>query len=147
MAELQSKDLTMTAPRSPFERIEGFAILGRTIDKCRATIAGTNGEYHFNCPLDKMLLEFKGVDAEEFKAYVAEGVSDEEIGKWVLEHGTPKTAEEINAWSDSVDQTMYNEPGEKRDWFVGECEKLGLDPDTTSLFQYLVADDAASVKA
>lgn len=31
---MQSKDLTKEAPRSPYELINGFAILARTIDKC-----------------------------------------------------------------------------------------------------------------
>ena len=67
---MQSKDLTKEAPRSPYDLINGFAILARTIDKCRAFIAGTIGDYHFDCPLDKTLFGFKGINAEEFKAFV-----------------------------------------------------------------------------
>ena len=100
---LRAKDLTKEAPRSPYVRIAGFALLGRTIDKCRAYIAGTVGEYKFNCPLDRTLFGFKGLDAQEFKTFVETGADDEAIGKWVHEHGAQKTEEEIKTWSDSQD--------------------------------------------
>ena len=61
-----SRDLTNKAPRSPRDRVGGYALLARAIDKCRATLHGQAGEYHFNCPLDQMLFSFKGVIAEEF---------------------------------------------------------------------------------
>ncbi|MDD5318865.1 MAG: DUF5069 domain-containing protein, partial [Candidatus Pacebacteria bacterium] len=101
--DLKAKDLAKMAPRSPYMRLHGFALLPRTIDKCRATIAGTVGEYRFNCPLDKTLFGFKGIEAGPFRDFVACGVSDEEIGKWVNEHGYFKTVEEIKHWSDSLD--------------------------------------------
>lgn len=140
-----TKDLTKEAPRSAYEKINGFAILARTIDKCRAVIAGTPGEYHFNCPLDKALFTFKGIDADKFKEFVATGASDEEIGKWVAENGTSKTEEEINAWSDAFRSDFsYSTDPAKKDWFNGECVRLGLDPATTTLFDYLEADDKVS---
>ncbi len=40
---MNTKDLTKEAPRSPYERINGFAILARTIDKCRAVLSNVNG--------------------------------------------------------------------------------------------------------
>lgn len=140
-----TKDLTKVAPRSAYEKINGFAILARTIDKCRAFIAGSNGEYHFNCPLDKMLFTFKGIEAEEFKSYVATGASDEEIGKWVMENGLAKTEDEIKEWSESFrsDFTYSTDP-EKKDWFHGECNRLGLNPMETTLFDYLEEDDRVS---
>ncbi len=59
-------DLTKpkTFPRSPRETLAGYVIGMRTLDKCRAFVAGTLGEYHFNCPLDKMFLEFTGISHE-----------------------------------------------------------------------------------
>lgn len=135
------KNLTTQAPRSANEMIEGFAIIARTIDKCRAVIAGENGEYHFNCPLDKMLFEFKGTDANAFKAKTKEGASDVELALFVKETGTSKTDDEISAWSEEVKNTMYHDDPEKKEWFDGECKRLGLDPATTSLFQMLDADD------
>jgi hypothetical protein len=92
-----AKDLSKVAPRSPNVIIGGFAIIARTIDKCRAAIAGTVGEYHFDCPLDNQLFGFKGIKGSDFKAYVAEvgGHTDDEILAWVTSHGQPKTDAEI----------------------------------------------------
>ena len=52
-------DLTQRPPRSPRTRLGGFAILPRMLDKGRAIIAGTNGEYKYACPLDQRFLDFR----------------------------------------------------------------------------------------
>jgi Domain of unknown function (DUF5069) len=56
-----AKDLTKEAPRSPRIRIGDYALMARMIDKGRATLNGTVGEYHFACPLDQQLFTYKGV--------------------------------------------------------------------------------------
>ena len=50
---LKAKDLTHEFPRSPRETLAGYVLAARVLDKCRAAIAGTLGEYHFDCPLDR----------------------------------------------------------------------------------------------
>src|ERR1043166_4276317 len=60
-----AKDLAHEAPRSPRQRLGGYAIMARMIDKGRATIAGNAGEYHFNCPVDQMLFAFKALSLDE----------------------------------------------------------------------------------
>ncbi len=35
---------------------------------------------------------------------------------------------------------------EKKDWFAGECAKVGLKPEASTLVDFLEADDAASFK-
>ena len=142
---MNAKDLSKEAPRSPYETIDGYAILLRTLDKCRATIAGTPGEYHFDCPVDKMLFGFKGIDAEEFRKAVEAGASDQDMATWVKEHGEPKTDEEVKAWSEAFHSDFsYSHNPEKSGWFRGECERLGLDPEKTTLFDMLEVDDKAS---
>src|SRR3954468_15995728 len=122
------KDLTKEAPRSPRIRVGGYAILGRTIDKCRALVGGNIGEYHFDCPVDNMLFGFKGVKGEDVRNLLASGASDDQVVAWFNSHGTPKTAAEIKTWSETVEGARpYNDP-EKREWFSGECQRLGLDP-------------------
>src|SRR3982751_6239090 len=96
------KDLTREAPRSPRIRIGGYAILGRTIDKCRALIAGDIGEYHFDCPLDNMLFGFKGVKAADFKAEVEKGKGDADMAQWLDSHGEKKTPDEVRRWADEM---------------------------------------------
>ena len=142
----KGKDLTKEPPRSPKTRVGGYAILGRTIDKCRALLRGNIGEYHFDCPLDNMLFGFKGIKGDDFKAFVETGASDDEIAKWVDRNGTRKSEEEKRAWSEEVlKENPYYNP-EKRDWYVEQLQPLGLDPKTTPLFDWLETDDKVSYK-
>ncbi|MEM7602441.1 MAG: DUF5069 domain-containing protein, partial [Verrucomicrobiota bacterium] len=78
-------DLKHRYPRSPRETLGGFVIAARTLDKCRAVLAGTAGEYHFDCPLDNLLFDFTGITADEFKEKVSAGVSDDEFSSWIQE--------------------------------------------------------------
>lgn len=138
------KDLTKEAPRSPRLRIGGYAILGRTLDKCRALLWANIGEYHFDCPLDNMLFGFKGVKGDDFKAAVAQGTGDAEMAQWLDAHGEKKTPDEVKRWADEAEKSTMMDDPEKRDFFIEECKKLGLDPHKTSLFDWLEADDKAS---
>jgi len=143
-AKVIGKDLTQESPRSPRIRVGGYAILGRTLDKCRALVAGNIGEYHFDCPLDNMLFGFKGVKGIDFKAQIENGASDQDMVDWLNRNGEKKTPDEIKRWGDEVTATNYSDNPEKREWFVGELKTLGLDPSTTTLFDWLEADDKAS---
>lgn len=91
-------DLRTGYPRSPNEPLGGFVLLPRIIDKCRATVAGTNGEYNYNCPLDRQFFDWTGVDADAFRKEVEAGKSDEELLAWVKNH-TGKTEDEVLSWS------------------------------------------------
>src|SRR5215471_19368716 len=116
------KDLTKESPRSPRIRVGGYAILGRTLDKCRALVGGNIGEYHFDCPLDNMLFGFKGVKGDDFKAYVETGASDEEIAKWLNRNGIVKGEKEKQAWSEEVMKVNFYHNPEKRDWYVEQLK-------------------------
>lgn len=139
-----AKDLTKEAPTSPRVRTAGYAILARMADKGRAVIAGTEGEFHFDCPLDNMLFGFKGVEGSDVKALLESGSSNDEIAAWLDSNGTPKTEEEKTAWSDGVEAARPYDSPEKKEWFIGVCEEAGCDPATSTLFDYLEADDKAS---
>jgi hypothetical protein len=96
----QAPDLTKQAPRSPRVRLGGYGALPRALDKGRATLAGTNGEYHYNCPLDQAVFEFIGIDADALKAELATGKGDGEILQWIKANATNKRADhEIAAWT------------------------------------------------
>jgi hypothetical protein len=140
----KAKDLTQEAPRSPRERVGGYVILARMVDKGRALLHTSTGEYHFACPLDQSLFTFRGVESGTVKDLLATGASDEDVVEWLSHNGIPKTPAEIRAWSDTMDKsTMHGDP-EKGSWFDAECQKLGLDPARTTVFEWLEADDRAS---
>jgi len=142
--KVTGKNLIKEAPRSPRIRVGGYAILGRTIDKCRALVAGEIGEYHFDCPLDNMLFGFKGVKGHDFKAQIEQGASDQEIIEWLNQSGEPKTAEEIRRWAEEAEaSSLYHHP-EAHEFFAGEVKKLGFDPAKTTTFEWLEEDDRIS---
>ena len=143
---LDSLDLTKQAPHSPRDRVAGFAIALRTADKCRATAAGTQGAYHYDCPLDRMLFDFKGIIGEEFHAAVRAPRTNEELGLWLTTHGAPKTPQEITAWSDAMENVRPIENPTKRADFIANCQNVGIDPETSTLFDWLEADDIATFR-
>jgi hypothetical protein len=142
--KVTGKDLKREAPRSPRIRVGGYGILGRTIDKCRALVAGDIGEYHFDCPLDNMLFDFKGVKGDDFKEQIEQGASDQEMIEWLNQSGEKKTPAEIKRWSEKVEASSLYDDLEKHDYFVRETRKLGLDPEKTTTFDWLEIDDRVS---
>ncbi len=103
--ESLAPDLTKNYPRSPRETVGGYVIAARTLDKCRAVLAGTNGEYHFDCPLDRQFLEFTGIGADAFKEFVASGATDAEVGEWIGQHSKVKDQGEVVVWNNKLRYT------------------------------------------
>lgn len=97
-----AKDLNKDYPRSPRETLGGYVLAARSLDKCRAALNGTQGEYHFNCPLDRIFFDFSGVDADEFKALAATGASDEEMGAFVQSNAKQKNRTEVVKWNNEL---------------------------------------------
>ena len=144
---ITTRDLSKVAPHSPRERLAGFAIANRAVDKCRATLAGTAGEYHFDCPLDNQLFSFKGITGPQFQAAVQAAATYEDVGTWLLANGYAKTPAEIKAWSDDTEASSPIRDPEKRAFFIDHCTRLGLNPETNSTFDWLEADDRASFRS
>jgi hypothetical protein len=131
---IASMDLSKRPPRSPRVRLGGYAILPRMLDKGRAVLAGTNGEYNYNCPLDQQFVAFTGVDAAALKKQLAAGKSDGEILAWIEKNASKKrSALEIANWTAFQDQRA---PGqvELREWFNGVHAKLA--PKRTDIFTW-----------
>jgi hypothetical protein len=99
--DIAAPDLTKRPPRSSRARLGGYVLLPRMLDKGRAEIAGTNGEYHYNCPLDQHILNYLGLDPAALRAELAAGKGDGEILEWVNANAKHKRAPwEIEQWSD-----------------------------------------------
>src|SRR5471032_2513686 len=92
-------DLTKGYPASPHAMVAGYVLAKRCVDKCRAGLAGTIGEYHFDCPLDNFFLGFAGIKGSDLQAFVATGADDEAVGKWIAEHATKRERIAIIKWN------------------------------------------------
>jgi hypothetical protein len=98
--KLLSRDLRdgKEYPRSPRETLGGYVLAARAVDKCRAVLAGQEGEYHSNCPLDQRWLTFAKIDYDALKSFVATGATDREIDAWIAQNAKRSRAE-IIAWN------------------------------------------------
>jgi hypothetical protein len=98
MINYSSPDLTQHPPRSVRVRLGGYAHLSRLLDKARATLAGKNGEYHYNCPLDQQFFGFTGLNHEAVLAEVKSGKTDVQMLEWVNAQAK-RLPHEVAAWS------------------------------------------------
>ena len=140
---LHTPDLTKFPPRSARVRLGGYVILPRMLDKGRATLAGTNGEYHYACPLDQHFLEFAGIDPEALKKELTK--SDTEVLAWITAHAKIKrTPQEITAWSTWQDQRAPNNTDGRE--YLNGLHKAGAPDreDIVSWFDVLDMDDFVS---
>ena len=92
-------DLRTTFPRSMRVTVEGYVHLARMIDKCRAVLAGTEGEYIYPCPMDDRLMAFAGITAAQFSTAVKQHPSDEGVIQWFREIATPHAQAELEEWN------------------------------------------------
>lgn len=140
---MKAPNLTQRPPRSPRVRLGGYTILPRVLDKARASLAGTNGDYKFNNPLDKILLSFAGVTGEAVLAQVKTGAGDFEMLEW-LQTQAKKAPHEIAAWS-AWTETFVENDLETREWLTGRIKAMDARrADLGSLFDYLDLDDYLS---
>ncbi len=92
-------DLRTKFPRSMRVTVDGYVHLARMIDKCRAVLAGTEGEYIYPCPMDDRLMEFAGITAEQFTAAVRDNPTDPGVIQWFNRMAKPHTQAESEEWN------------------------------------------------
>lgn len=139
-------NLTQRPPRSPRVRLGGYVLLPRLLDKCRAEIAGTAGEYHYNCPMDRRFMDFAGVDHEALKAEVAKGLGDGEVLAWILKNRQHQHSDwEIAQWS-AYRESAAPSDNESREFVSQQIAQGGgaEREDLGTWFDYLDFDDHVS---
>jgi hypothetical protein len=116
---LNAKDLTKEYPRSPRETLAGYVLAARVLDKCRSAIAGTLGEYHFDCPLDRYFFGFTGINAESFRSFVATGADDAAVETWITEHAAAlRSRIEVVKWNNQMRETCLGDMPEEIQVFL-----------------------------
>jgi hypothetical protein len=134
-------DLTKNVPRSPNDMLAGIVSLPRMIDKTQADIEGTLGDYDVNCPHDKPVLTFLGIDYATFKAKVKEtNGNSQAIEAWARPLVEKHSPAEIAAFNQS-----------RRDWAPDDHSKPYFDKlreqvapnrsDVTTWFKLLDLDE------
>ena len=138
-------DLTRRPPRSARTRLGGYVILPRVIDKCRALLSGTNGEYNYACPLDMRFFDFVLVDPSAFKQQVEAGLGDGALLTWVAENAGRKHSDhEIELWS-RFQESRVPSGVEARSYLQQAQETSApLREDIATWFEWLDVDDYAS---
>jgi hypothetical protein len=88
-------DLAKGYPSGPRATLGGLIWLPRLIDKARARIAGTLGEYTYNCPMDEHFFRFTGIGADAFLEAVRKAPDDAAVLAWVKANRTAISADGI----------------------------------------------------
>jgi len=86
-------------PHSPHAMLGGYILAQRAVDKCRAGLAGTIGEYHDDCPLDNIFLGFAGIKFADLKKFIATGADDAAVGKWIEKNAKKQPRIKIIKWN------------------------------------------------
>ena len=89
-------------PRSPRETLGGYVIAARTLDKCRASLAGKLGEYKFDCPLDNFFFGFTEIAADSFREFVSTGADDDLVAQWIETNARPRERRDIIQWNNDM---------------------------------------------
>lgn len=140
---INAPNLTQRPPRSPRVRLGGYVMLARILDKGRADIAGTTGEYKYNNPMDRHWFRFTGITADALRAELAKGKSDGEILAWVEETAPSKRAPyEIQQWSAFQNERGPDSDLETLQFFTERVSELSKTrEDIKTWFDYLDVDD------
>ena len=131
-------DLRTGFPRSMRVKIADYVHLARMIDKCRAVLAGTEGEYIYPCPMDDRLIAFAEITADQFTATVNADPSDEAVTKWFTQTAKAHPPAELEAWNRMMLTRGPSSP-EKQEYF----NKLrdAIDPSRTDLTSWADLQD------
>jgi hypothetical protein len=139
-------DLRQRPPRSPRVRLGGYVMLARILDKGRAELAGTAGEYKFNNPMDHHFFRFTGITPEALREQLASGKGDGEILAWVEQTAAQKRAPwEIQHWSAWLNERGPDGDVETLEFFAKRVGDLSpVREDVKTWFDYLDLDDHVS---
>ena len=117
------------------------------LDKGRATLAGKNDEYHYDCATDQRLVQFLGFDPDALLKELATGKGDGEMLEWVQAHAkTPRSPWEIEAWSAFMEKRGPDSDAESLAFFAEHLGQLSKTrEDVKTWFEFGELDDYVSL--
>ncbi|TKB57081.1 MAG: DUF5069 domain-containing protein [Nitrospira sp.] len=131
-------DLRKDFPRSMRVKMEEYVHLARMIDKCRAVLAGTEGEYIYPCPMDDRLMEFVGITADQFTTAIKANPSDDAVAKWFTQAAKAHPPAELDAWNQMMLSRGPSTP-KKQEYF--NQLRDAVDPSRTDLMAWADLQD------
>jgi hypothetical protein len=78
-------------------------MLGRTIDKARASNAGTLGDYIYDCPMDKALFAALDVGGDEFARVVRAATDDDGVVAGLRSRGALPSGDILERHNAAID--------------------------------------------
>ncbi len=138
-------DLAQEPPRSPYLRsVFGVAGAARMADKARAAKMDRLGDYKYgeDSGLDKAILEFLGLGADEFMEAAYANPNDVELGEWIGERVEKKPPE---ICSFNAGRARFGNFGEIRERFLERRSEIcGERGDIDTFFDLMDYDDEKS---
>ena len=125
------RDLTTSYPRSVRDKLLGVVQLGRAIDKGIATANGLNGEYNFDCPMDKGVFDFLGVEGNAVLDVIKKAQNESEIEAYFKPFLAKKTPAEIEAFNQEF-LSHGPQPGSDAEKYFLDLRNQGA-PDRTDV--------------
>ncbi len=139
-------DLTKTYPASVREKMHGIVQLKRTIDKGKAQAAGTIGDYNYDCPMDKHLFEYLGLDGAKLLDAIKNAKNDAEIEAYVKPFVAKKSAAELERWNEEWVQHAPERGTPAYDYFTKLRNEIAPDrTDVTAWTDLLDLDEKRPV--
>jgi len=116
--------------------LAGYILAKRALDKCRAELAGTVGEYHFDCPLDKMFFDFAGLKGANFRKFVATGADDAAVAQWIEKQATKRPRIKIIKWNNEWRYKRISELPAKLQEFMEDYIPKNVPPEVIHHIRY-----------
>lgn len=135
---MEPLDLTKAPPRSPKLKLDGLAMLPRTIDKLRATLPGGKPGVYKIEGFSKRLLDTIAVSEDDLREAVRTAQSDDDVAAWLREHADTSKYAQFN---DYILNRSLDDVSDKAG-FMERYPILKRRPDIHYLVDMLEADDA-----
>ncbi len=135
---MEPLDLRKSPPRSPKLKLDGLAMLPRTIDKVRASLPGGDmGVYRIK-GFSQTMLDKIGVSEEQLREAVLNAKNDDDVAKWLREHA------DTSKYSEFTEYILHRSIDDVTDKaaFMERYPILKKRPDIYYLADMLEADDA-----
>ena len=131
-------DLVHGFPRSPYVRLHNIVSLPRTIDKIRADLNDTLGEYVWRTGFREWLLDFLGVSQDAVREAIAERPDDDAVWEFLQQDMQPRTNQDIARFNRDMLERRF--PPQRSSRIQELCASIGK-PAVSDIVTYFELQD------